>query len=64
MPHVHAIHLHPVHWFSTHPLLLALLIASLVALAIIGLASMTDTGIRMDTLRPFEYPAVYPYGAF
>ena len=55
MPHVHAIRPHPAHWLSTHPLLLALLIAVLITMAIIGLASITNTGIRMDTLQPFDY---------
>jgi len=62
MPHVHAIHLHPVHWLGTHPLVLALLIAGLIAVAAIGLAKMANTGVRMETLKPFDYPAAYPYG--
>lgn len=63
MPHARAIHLHPVHWLGQHPLVLALVIAGLIAVAIIGLASMANIGIQIDTLRPFDYPAMYPNGS-
>lgn len=59
--HVDTIHLHPIRWLTEHPLVLALLIVGLIAAAIIALASRIDTGIRIDTLRPLDYPAMYPY---
>jgi hypothetical protein len=65
LPHGHAIHLHPVHWLGQHPLVIATIIATLLALAIIGLASLVDTGIRPDTLNRIDYPIIYPYsGAY
>lgn len=67
LPQVRAIRLHPIHWFAEHPLVLALLIAILIAAAIVALANRTNTGIRIDTLRPFDYPAMmhlYSCGAF
>lgn len=66
LPRVHAVHLHPVHWFATHPIVLALLIAGLIAATIIGLAQLTDRGIRIDTLdHGYGLPVMYPYsGAY
>ncbi|MBC8206040.1 MAG: hypothetical protein ISR85_03205 [Kiritimatiellales bacterium] len=64
---VRSIRLHPIHWFAEHPLVLALLIAILITAAIVALANRADTGIRIDTLRPLDYPAMmhlYGCGAF
>ena len=57
LPRVHAAHLHPIHWLAEHPIVLALLIAVLITAAIVALANRANTGIRIDTLRPFDYPA-------
>jgi len=57
LPKVHAVHLHPVQWLTEHPLVMALLIAGLLVAMIIFLAAITDTGIRIETLHPFDYPA-------
>jgi hypothetical protein len=54
-PRVHEMHLHPIHWLTEHPWAVAVLIAALLALIVIFLANRADTGIRIDTLQPFDY---------
>jgi len=53
-PHAHTIQLHPAHWFQEHPMVGALLLAALIALLLIGLATLLETGIKMDTLNPLN----------
>lgn len=62
LTHAHAMHMpHPAHWFHEHPMALAFLLAGLVALLILGLMSVVNTGIRMDTIDPFNYPTAFPF---